>query len=165
MRTDGQNHLVKIGVNSDIIETEIAYYHQFKDQPTDLVRNLRYGLSIEDQCRSIFAYLVDHVRYKLDPDDSQFIKSPARLLYDGTGDCKSLTMFICSCLHCLGITHKFRFVNFDGSRQFSHVYAVAVDEQGQEIILDACELDNNGVPMFDYARPYSVKKDFVFYER
>lgn len=164
MIADGQNRLVKIGVNKDIVEVEIADYHQFKDQPKDLVRNLRYGLSIEDQCRSIFAYLVDHVRYKLDPENSQLIKSPARLLHDGTGDCKSLTMFICCCLHCLGITHKFRFVNFDGSHQFSHVYAVALDERNQEIILDACELDNNGVPVFDYARPYSVKKDFVFYE-
>ena len=58
----------------------------------------------------------------------------------------------------------FRFVNFDGSDQFTHVYAVALDEQGNEIILDACETDNSGMQIYDYARPYVKKKDFVFDE-
>lgn len=164
MRADGQNRLMIVGVNSDVLESEIACYHQFKCQPMVILEDLQGAMSIDEKCRSIFAYLVEHVRYQLDPVGDQYIKSPARILSDGVGDCKSLTMFICCCLHCLGITHKFRFVNFDGSRQFSHVYAVAVDEDGKEIIMDACELDGTGAPIYNYARPYTKKKDFVFYE-
>lgn len=163
MEATGENRLIITGVNKDVLSAEISCYHTFKEQPAELVKELD-GLSVEDKCYSVFQYLIQHVRYKLDPMGDQYIKSPARLLSDGEGDCKSLTMFICCCLHCLHVPHIFRFVNFDGGRQFSHVYAVALDEQGKEIILDACELDQSGVPVFDYARPYSKRKDFVFYE-
>lgn len=163
MISTGENRLLSVGNNSDVLSGEIAMYEQFKDQPSELVTEL-VGLSVDEQCRAIFAYVAEHVRYKLDPDGKQFIKSPARLLSDGEGDCKSLTMFICCCLHCLGVTHIFRFVNFDGGRQYSHVYAVAIDENGQEIILDECETDKDGNPIYNYARQYSKRKDYKMYE-
>lgn len=163
MNVTGENKLIVTGVNEDVLSAEIKCYEAFKSQPEAICKGLDQ-LSVEDKCYSVFQYLIQRVKYKLDPIGDQYIKSPARLLSDGEGDCKSLTMFICCCLHCLGVSHKFRFVNFDGGRQFSHVYAVALDEKGNEIILDACELDKNGVPVFDYARPYSKKKDFTFYE-
>lgn len=164
MISDGRNILMNGGLNADVLKNEIACYQQFKDQPAELVSDLT-GLSVDEQCQSIFNYLITNVSYKLDADGCQFIKSPARLLHDQNGDCKSLTMFLCCCLHCLHVTHKFRFVNFDGSDQYTHVYAVAVDENGNEIILDACETDpRTNIPIYDYARPFVKKKDFTFYE-
>lgn len=162
MNVTGENQLLKIGDNSDILECEIRMYERFKEQPKELVADL-VGLSVDEQCLAIFAYVAEHVRYRLDPEGKQYIKSPARLLSDGEGDCKSLTMFICCCLHCLGVPHIFRFVNFDGSRQYSHVYAVAIDENGQEIILDECETDGVGSPVYNYARTYRKKKDYKYY--
>lgn len=163
MIADGQNTRLPGGLNRDVLTQEIACYHQFKNQPKEHVRELA-GLSVDEQCQSIFNHLITHTYYRLDEDGKQYIKSPARLLQDGCGDCKSYAMYICCCLHCLGRSHAFRFVNFDGSDQYTHVYAVAIDENGKEIILDACETDNNGMPIYDYARPYIKKKDFTFYE-
>lgn len=163
MKSTGVDMLLGMGVNSDVLNYEIKMYDQFKDQPMELVSQLQ-GLSVDEACRAIFAYLAEHVRYKLDPEGKQYIKSPARLLKDGNGDCKSLTMFLCCCLHCLRIDHIFRFVNFDGGRQYSHVYAVAIDERGNEIVLDACETDNLGFPVYNYARPFAKKRDFRYYE-
>lgn len=163
MIADGQNTRLSGGLNSDILSREIECYHEFKDQPKDHVREL-VGLSTEEKCQSVFNHLITHTYYKLDDDGYQYIKSPARLLSDGCGDCKSFAMYICCCLHCLCVPHMFRFVNFDGSDQYTHVYAVALDEQGNEIILDACETDNSGMQIYDYARPYVKKKDFVFDE-
>ena len=71
-------------------------------------------------------------------------------------------MFIACCLHCLGIPCKVRFVNFDGGSQYTHVYPVAVDENGHEIVMDACELDTDGTPLYDYARRYSKKKELYY---
>lgn len=159
MYSDGKNTLLKIGYNEDVVEKELECYHMWKDQPMGLVKSI-CG-SIDGQCESVFAYLVNHVSYKLDDAGQQYIKSPARLLADGCGDCKSLTMFIACCLHCLGIKHIIRFVNYDGGNQYTHVYPVAIDEHGREIIMDACETDENGVILYDYARPYKKKKDFV----
>ena len=84
------------------------------------------------------------------------------MLADKCGDCKSYTMFIACCLHCLGIPCKVRFVNFDGGSQWTHVYAVAIDETGNEIIMDACELNDEGKPYYDYARRYSKKLDINY---
>ena len=149
------------GFNSDIVECWKRCYEQFKDQPRELVSDIASG-TIDEKCQDVFDYMIKNTHYLLDRDGEQLIKSPARLLADGCGDCKSYTMFIACCLHCLGIPCKVRFVNFDGGSQFTHVYPVAVDEQGQEIILDACELDTDGTPLYDYARRYEKKKDIYY---
>lgn len=160
MVADGKNTLLAFGYNGDVVENELACYEQWKDQPIELVKDL--SGSIDDKCEAVFSYLVNHVTYKLDDDGMQYIKSPARLLKDGCGDCKSFTMFIACCLNCLGIKHIIRFVNYDGGKQYTHVYPVAIDENGNEIILDACEKDTDGVILYDFAREYKKKLDFKF---
>ena len=162
MRSDGRNRFMIAGNNADIISCWKKCYEQFKEQPMDIVDEIRTGSTIDEKCQAIFGYMVSNTRYLLDPDGQQLIKSPGRLIADGCGDCKSYTMFIASCLHCLGIPHKVRFVNFDGGNQYTHVYPVAVDEQGNEIVMDACELDNDGTPLYDYARRYIKKKDLYY---
>ena len=161
MVADGRNTFMIAGGNSDIVKCWKECYERFKEQPQDIVRDLKYS-SVDDACQAIFGYMVTNTYYKLDNDGEQLIKSPARLLSDQCGDCKSYTMFIASCLHCLGIPCKVRFVNFDGGSQYTHVYPVAVDENGNEIIMDACELDTDGTPLYDYARPYMKKKELVY---
>ena len=151
------------GVNSDIISCWKKCYEIFKDQPNDIITNeVRYAENIDKKCQAIYSYMVKNTRYQLDKDGEQLIKSPARFLEDKCGDCKSYTMFIACCLHCLGIPCKVRFVNFDGGTQYTHVYPVAIDECGNEIIMDACERDSNGVPYYDYARPYVRKKELYY---
>ena len=162
MRVDGQNRFMIAGNNADIVSCWKKCYEEFKNQPMDIVAEIRNRGTIDDKCQAIFGYMVSNTRYLLDPDGEQLIKSPGRLMADGCGDCKSYTMFIASCLHCLGIPCKVRFVNFDGGNQFTHVYPVAIDEQGNEIIMDACELDDDGTPLYDYARRYMKKKELYY---
>ena len=165
MISDKQNKLMVIGINSDVLNSIRSVYEVYKDQPKDICQWLNQsGYDVDGKCQSVFAYLVDHVHYKLDPDGVQYIKTPARLLEDGEGDCKSLTMFISCCLHCLGISHIIRFVSFDGKNEYTHVYPVALDEQGVEIVMDACETDAFGAPIYDYAREYVKKQDYYYYE-
>lgn len=158
MIADGKNTLITVGLNDDVISAELSCYERWKDQPIELVKGLQG--TIDEKCEAVFAYLVNHVVYKLDDAGNQYIKSPARLIQDGFGDCKSLTMFIACCLHCLGIEHIIRFVNYDGGQQYTHVYPVAIDERGSEIVLDACEKDVDGTILYGYARPSKRQKDF-----
>lgn len=163
MVSDGKNTFLMSGLNSDIVDCWKRCYEQFKDQPMDIIDPEVFNApTIDDKCQAIFGYMVSNTYYLLDRDGEQLIKSPARLIADGCGDCKSYTMFIASCLHCLGIPCKVRFVNFDGGSQYTHVYPVAIDEQGNEIIMDACELNEQGVPYYDYARPYMKKKEIYY---
>lgn len=161
MYSNGKNDLLCYGDNAKVVENVLKCYEQWKYQPADIVAELQ-GLSTDEKCRSIFAYLVEHVTYLLDAPGKQYIKSPARLLKDGTGDCKSFTLFVSACLQCVGVPHIIRFVNFDGGKQYTHVYPVALDESGNEVIMDACEKDSTGMPVFGYARQYKKKQDFIY---
>lgn len=160
MIADGVNTLMLVGVNSDIIRCELECYERWKEQPMELVRDIRG--TVDEKCEAVFAYLTERVVYRLDDEGKQYIKSPARLLRDGCGDCKSLTMFIACCLHCLGIEHIIRFVNYDGGSQYTHVFPVAIDECGREIAMDACEKDIDGVILYNYSRAFKKNKDFRF---
>lgn len=162
MIADGRNTYLMSGFNSDIVSCWRKCYEQFKEQPRDLVADILGEGTVDERCQAVFGYMVTNTYYQLDHDGEQLIKSPARLLADGCGDCKSYTMFIACCLHCLGIPCKVRFVNFDGGSQYTHVYPVAVDENGNEIVMDACELDTDGTPLYDYARRYSKKKELYY---
>jgi len=161
MISDGRNTFLIDGNNADIVNSWRKWYETFKDQPIKIVSELR-NASVQEACEAIFSYMVKNTYYKLDGENVQYIKSPARFLADRCGDCKSYTMFICCCLHCLGIPHIARFVNFNGGSQYTHVYPVAIDETGREIIMDACELNDDGIPYIDYARPYKKKKDLYY---
>lgn len=152
---------MKIGGNTDVVTCFCQCYKQFCNQPMDIVSELK-GCSREQACEAVYGYMCSNVQYLIDPDGDQYIKSPARLLSDGYGDCKSLTMFVASCLHCLGIPCIVRFVNFDGGSQFTHVYPVALLEDGREMPLDMCELSEDGTPYIDYAREYKNKKDIYY---
>lgn len=162
MISDGKNTFLLAGKNTDIVNSWTRCYEQFKEQPRELVTELAGCGSVDDQCQAIFGYMVTNTRYQLDKDGEQLIKSPARFIKDACGDCKSYTMFIASCLHCLGIPCIVRFVNFDGGNQYTHVYPLAIDEYGREIVMDACELDTDGTPLYGYARPYTKKKEFKY---
>lgn len=162
MNADGINSLIKVGLNSDVVTAWQEVYERCKTQPSDILEAELYTLPTDEKCRAVFSYLAKNVRYKLDPYGVQYIKTPARLLRDKEGDCKSLTMFTAACLHCLGVPCRVRFVNFDGGNQYTHVYPVAVDENGSEIIMDSCELDKAGHPIYNYARPYAKKKDLIY---
>ena len=163
MTADGVNSLIKVGFNGDVVRAWQEVYQKCKNQPAEIIDAELYDSQTDEKCRAVFSYLAKNVHYKLDPYGVQYIKTPARLLQDREGDCKSLTMFIAACLHCLNVPCIVRFVNFDGGRQYTHVYPVALDENGREIILDACELDKDGRPIYNYARAYKRKKD-LYYE-
>ena len=162
MISDGRNRYLMAGLNRDIVECWKKCYEDFKEQPRAIVDGLR-GYDIDSTCQAIFKYMIERTYYRLDDTGEQLIKSPGRLIADGCGDCKSYTMFIASCLHCLGIPCIVRFVNFDGGEQYTHVYPVAIDEYGEEIPMDACELDDDNITVkYGYARHYKKKKDLIY---
>lgn len=160
MLADGKNKYLQFGNNADVVRNVVGCYRKWRLQPQDIVSEL-HGLETDDICYSLFKYVLANVRYKEDTAGYQFIKSPARLLHDGEGDCKSMTIFIASCLYCLGIPHILRFVGFDNSGQYTHVYPVAIDEGGNEIIIDCVERDSEGRPVYNYARAFVTKKDII----
>lgn len=130
------------GKTKDIADTVISVYLDTYKSVNELAQSFKSpslgerDLGRGQICRNIFNYVISNVRYIEDPFGVQWVKEPARLLADKSGDCKSMAIFICSCLKCLNIPHFFRFVSFNGRKEATHVYAVAIDEYGNEIYID-----------------------------
>jgi hypothetical protein len=84
----------------------------------------------------------------------QWIKTPARLLADRVGDCKSFTIFVISVLERLNVKYKIRFTSYDPDDPTpTHVYPIAL-LGNEEIIIDTVWTH------FDSEKPYSFKKDY-----
>ncbi len=157
MEINNKNEFIIKGYNEDIVAIVIDTYKQYKNQPVALVDEL-HRHNIDVQCESIFDYLVNNVQYKEDDAGVQLIKTPGRLLADGVGDCKSMSIFIGACLNCLNVPFVFRFVGFNKNKIYNHVYIVAMPGTDDEIILDPVERIDD-MPVYNYAREFVIKKD------
>ena len=161
MQTDGRNTLItRSGLNSDLITVIRQVFEQYNHTAIPFVSNL-YGCSFRSQCESVFWFVVNNITYKQDEGLNQLIKTPARLFADKVGDCKSMSIFVASCMYQLGARVTFRFVTFDRDyNNYTHVYCVA-SKDGEEYILDPVERVNK-MAKFDYASKYMTKRDVTY---
>lgn len=146
------------GKTKDIMHAVVDCYNSDYAQVQELADNLP-GNDTLSRCRAVFDFVDKNIKYQIDPLQKQWIRTPARLWSDGEGDCKSFSIFICSCLRCMGIPHLFRFAAYEGNSDPTHVYAVAIDESGKEIIVDPVYRDENGKAVFNKECPYTKKID------
>lgn len=93
--------------------------------------------SVRETCRRLHAFVQDNITYQEDPAGVQCIKSPSMLFSTGVGDCKSFSVFIASVLGNLGIPYRYRFASYKARGEVTHVYVVATDEKGNDVLVDA----------------------------
>lgn len=146
------------GKTKDIMQAVVDCYNSDYSQVQELADNFP-GNDTLSRCRAVFDFVDKNIKYQIDPLQKQWIRTPARLWSDGEGDCKSFSIFICSCLRCMGIPHLFRFAAYEGNSDPTHVYAVAIDESGKEIIVDPVYRDETGKAVFNKECPYIKKID------
>lgn len=141
------------GDTEDIVARVLIVFHQSKNQLKKFAPELK-GETIKETCNNIWNWVKENIKYRKDPPGVQWIKTPARLASDGSGDCKSYSVFIASCLYNLGIKGTFRFVSYDKTDPTpTHVYVV-VKSRGEEIIID------DVMPAFNREKAYASKFDY-----
>ncbi|RYE02262.1 MAG: hypothetical protein EOP50_00515 [Sphingobacteriales bacterium] len=140
------------GNTRDIMEQVLKVYRTSSHQLRAFAPSLR-GTSMLQTCSNVWGFVKKNIRYKLDPEGVQWVKTPARTWSDKECDCKSYSVFLASCLEALGIKGAFRFVSYDKDPTPTHVYVVVLN-QGKEIILD-CVLGS-----FNQEAPYTHKQDY-----
>lgn len=160
LRVNNESTLINPkGVTSDIVTAVIdCYQRNVGTVPQSLLRIVA-DCDTENIAYNIFVWISDNIRYKKDPDGQQWVKTPARLIYDGCGDCKSYSILICSVLTIMGVKNKFRFVSYDGTTNYSHVYSVAIID-GEEVPVDVVAWQQKGVE-FGNEVEYTNKKDIM----
>jgi hypothetical protein len=152
--TNGKNwsvttHYVN-GYNSDIIQTIINQVPAAAAQTVQLAKYFK-AATPKETASKIWHFLKNNVQYKADGED-QNIKLPARLLLDGSGDCKSYTLFTAAILENLKLPYTIRFTSYSANPQPSHVYVVT-----PSAIIDAVYNRFNAEKPFTFKKNYNMK--------
>jgi hypothetical protein len=121
------------------------------------------GSTARQTLRNVFTYLKNNVRYVIEPETRQTLKSPAAIVATGqtTGsDCKNYSLFIAGVLDAINRTGKqkipfaFRFASYKWyDEQPQHVFIVAFPGTNQETWIDPV------LPQFDQRKQYNHATD------
>lgn len=144
--------VVKMHSTGDIISQMQNAHYDNSQYASKIAHHFKAG-SVKQTCKKIFNWIKQNIEYKIEPASLQTTKSIQRLINDGYGDCKHYSGFFAAILSALGIKHKYRFVSYNESKIPTHVYVVAFDEKGNEIICDAV------LPEFNTQKSYTHKID------
>ena len=146
---------------SDIITGLLNTHNQYKSEYDKIASSFK-GRTDKETGKKIYTFLKNNVKYVIEPDSRQTLKSPAAILYTGktTGsDCKNYSLFtggILSALNRMGANIKwcYRFASY---RMFDkmphHVFVVINPNTANEIWVDAV------LPKFNLKKQYYYKTD------
>lgn len=104
-------------------------------QHTYAIRNLATRITHEVPSKSptaeifaIYKWVRDHIRYRHDPNELEWVQAPWRTVQEKAGDCDDLTTLIAALCGSLGHRWQFRTVGATPTRQ-QHVQAQVHDKQ------------------------------------
>ncbi len=124
-------------INADIITALESNYKTAFNQCREFAKTLQ-GATNEDTARNIFNFIKKNVKYVRDANETQNIKLPSRFIADGTGDCKSYSLFTAGCLGALNMPVKFVYASYMASDATpTHVYVETKNDDGSPVIIDA----------------------------
>ena len=93
--------------------------------------------------KRLFNFCKKNIRYEIETDQNQTIKTPGAILAQGKGDCKHYASFIngvvsaCNRKYNCNIDNYFRFSGYKiGATEPQHVFAVVKNADGEEIWID-----------------------------
>ncbi len=144
------NHIIK----------GIKHYHGVHKPDYDGIAEEFWTGDAESTSRQLFDFQKKYVKYKVEPESDQTIKSPGRIINEGYGDCKHYSSFISGVVDSLNrkgypIEAHYKFVSDDPSRDVHHVFAV-VRGSGKEMWVDPV------LQTFDERPNFFNEKDVFF---
>ena len=144
------------GINQDIISGINMSFFPAVAQTRSMAQAFK-GATRMASAFNVWQFVKQNVKYKKDPDGTQMIKLPSRLLHEKElgSDCKSFTIFCGSILKNLGYPVVFRYTSYNYDPTPSHVYCVTYDKDGSPIIVDAV------YKKFNQEVPFKHKRDFL----
>lgn len=157
-KPDGKNRLHKSNaLNEDIVQAIEAALPAAAEQVKNIAEKFR-GDSVLSTAKNIWTFLKKNIHYVKDGGNSQLVKMPSRFVADGTGDCKSYSLFTAAVLQALSLPASFRYASYSGSTIPSHIYTTTKDENGKEIIIDGVwpYFNSEKKPRYKFDHPMNV---------
>lgn len=161
------NYQDKLVVNrhstNDIIKLILQEHKKYEAQYDKIAPSFWKG-SAEATSKYLYDYLKKNIKTVTESAEVQTVKSPARFIADGYGDCKHYTSFVCGVISALSragypISCTYRFTADRPGAQVHHVFAVVETDQGQKWldgILSGYNVRNKFYNVKDYPMLYSI---------
>jgi hypothetical protein len=131
----------------DIIEGILDTHKRYQNQ-YDKIYKYFVGSSLNETCNNIWQFLKDNVKYYVEPQKLQTLRSPAAIL-SKAADCKSYSLFANGILDAYRRNENknfdvcYRFAGYTKPKRIEHVFSVCIDKKGNEIWTDAVLNDFN----------------------
>jgi len=125
----------------DIIEGILDTHKRYQNQ-YDKIYKYFIGGSLNETCNNIWQFLKDNVKYYVEPQRLQTLRSPAAIL-SKAADCKSYSLFANGILDAYRRNENknfdvcYRFAGYTKPKRIEHVFSVCIDKKGNEIWTDA----------------------------
>jgi hypothetical protein len=137
IKSTGKNIVAKQDANTrDIMSALVVAVPGAAKNLNTFAKNFYKG-NDQEYIKKIVSTLRERVKYKKDSFLNQNIKFPGRLLNDGQGDCKSLSLFAAGAMSAAGIKNGFRFAAYRPGAP-THVYNYYINAKGDKIPFDLC---------------------------
>ena len=148
---------------ADIITLILQEHNRYKPQYDKIAPSFWKG-SAEATAKNLYKFLKDNIQTVTESADVQTVKSPARFIADGHGDCKHYTSFVCGVVDALAragypISCKYRFTADRPGAPVHHVFSVIDTAQGErwlDGILSGYDVRNKFYNIKDYPMLYSI---------
>jgi hypothetical protein len=120
-----------------ILNTSIQYQSEY-----DKIAPYFYTGDVYTTCQNVWNFIKKNIKYKIESDKYQTLRSPSAILSGIPSDCKSMSLMgyglIKSLINsgCLDCDVAFRFAGYNDAKEFQHVFVVVTCD-GKEIWIDA----------------------------
>jgi hypothetical protein len=132
-----------------IINTHPKYSHDYEK-----IAKYFKGRTDRETCQNVWNFLKKNIKYVIESENKQIVRSPAAILFQGVSDCKCYSLFAGGILDALKIPFCYRFTSYKvENKDPGHVFIVAYPGTEQEIWIDPV------LSRFDYKKQFVYKID------
>lgn len=148
-----KNIIVEDQSTGDIIKAILDVHPKYKDDYKKLSVYFKGSNEIKS-CEKIWNFLKKNIRYVVESENKQYVRSPAAILKQGISDCKCYSLFAGGICDSLGMKFCYRFASYnDYNKQPGHVFVVVNPGTNNEIWIDPV------LSYFNYKKLYYYKID------
>ena len=120
----------------DIIKAILDLHPKYKDDYKKLSIYFR-GTNEIKSCEKIWNFLKKNIKYVIESENKQYVRSPAAILRQAVSDCKCYSLFAGGICDALGMKFCYRFASYnDYNKQPGHVFVVVNPGTNNEIWID-----------------------------
>jgi hypothetical protein len=132
-----------------ILNTHPKYQHDYKK-----IAKYFEGRNLQDTCNNIWSFLKKNIKYVIESENKQIVRSPGAILFQGVSDCKCYSLFAGGICESLGIPFCYRFASYRAdNKNPGHVFIVVNPGTENEIWIDPV------LSRFNYQKQYVYKID------